>query len=162
MATVDYFLKVEGIPGESMDAKHKDEIQVLSYDFGENQAGTMPFGGGGGAGKVQMKDFHFRMNSNKATPKLFLACATGQHIKSAILTARKAGKDQLDYLKITFTDLIVSSYQINGDGHANSLPEDSVSFNFAEIHLEYKVQNPDGTMGPPVTVKYNLKEMQVK
>src|SRR5829696_5649875 len=107
MALVDYFLKIDGIPGESGDAKHKDEIQVLSFSFGESQSGTMAFGGGGGAGEVQMQDFHFMMNVNKASPKLFLACATGEHIGSAILTARKAGKDQQDYLVIKFTDLLV-------------------------------------------------------
>src|SRR5215813_10313614 len=122
MALVDYFLKIDGIPGESQDAKHKDEIQVLSFSFGESQAGTMAFGGGGGAGKVQMQDFHFMMNVNKASPKLFLKCANGEHIKNAILTARKAGKDQQDYLIVTFEDLLVSSFQTNGDAHANSLP----------------------------------------
>ncbi len=94
MALVDYFLKIDGVEGESQDAKHKNEIQVLSFSFGESQAGTMAFGGGGGAGKVQMQDFHFMMNVNKASPKLFLKCATGEHIKNAVLTARKAGKDQ--------------------------------------------------------------------
>src|SRR5262245_42206113 len=92
MAAVDYFLKLDGVPGESQDATHKDEIQVSSFSFGETQSGTMAFGGGGGAGKVQMQDFHFMMNVNKASPKLFLACTTGTHIKNAVLTARKAGK----------------------------------------------------------------------
>jgi type VI secretion system secreted protein Hcp len=160
MAAVDYFLKLDGVPGESGDAKHKDEIQVLSFSFGESQAGTMAFGGGGGAGKVQMQDFHFMMNVNKASPKLFLACANGEHIKSAVLTGRKAGKDQQDYLKITFTDLLVSSFQTNGDANANSLPVDSVSFNFAKIEWEYKTQNVDGSLGAPVTAKYDLKEMK--
>jgi type VI secretion system secreted protein Hcp len=162
MALVDYFLKIDTIPGESGDAKHKDEIQVLSFSFGESQSGTMAFGGGGGAGKVQMQDFHFMMNTNKASPKLFLACATGQHLKNAVLTARKAGKVQEDYLKVTLNDLLISSFQTNGDGNANSLPVDSISLNFAEIEIEYKVQNVDGTLGASTKVKYNLKEMQSK
>jgi type VI secretion system secreted protein Hcp len=162
MAAVDYFLKLDGVPGESGDAKHKDEIQVLSFSFGESQAGTMAFGGGGGAGKVQMQDFHFMMNVNKASPKLFLTCANGEHIKNAVLTARKAGKDQQDYLKITFSDLLVSSFQTNGDANANSLPVDSISLNFAEIEVEYKVQNADGSLGAATKVKYSLKEMKSK
>ena len=160
MALVDYFLKIDGIPGESQDAKHKDEIQVLSFSFGEQQSGTMAFGGGGGAGKVQMQDFHFMMNVNKASPKLFLTCAQGDHIKNAILTARKAGKDQQEYLKVTFTDLLVSSYQTNGDAAANSLPMDSISLNFAVIEIEYKQQNADGTLGASQKVKYDLKQMK--
>jgi type VI secretion system secreted protein Hcp len=162
MALVDYFLKIDGAPGESQDAKHKDEIQVLSFSFGESQAGTMAFGSGGGAGKVQMQDFHFMMNVNKASPKLFLQCANGEHIKNAILTGRKAGKDQQDYLKVTFTDLLVSSFQTNGDAHANSLPMDSISLNFATIEIEYKVQNIDGTLGAATKVKYDLKQMKAQ
>jgi type VI secretion system secreted protein Hcp len=160
MALVDYFLKIEGIPGESHDAKHKDEIQVLSFSFGASQAGTMAIGSGGGAGKVQMQDFHFMMNTSKASPKLWLACATGDHIKSAILTGRKAGKDQQDYLKITFTDLLVSSYQTNGDAHANSLPTDSISLNFAAKEMEYKEQKTDGSLGASTKAKYDLKQMK--
>jgi len=162
MALVDYFLKIDTIPGESGDSKHKDEIQVLSFSFGESQAGTMGFGGGGGAGKVQMQDFHFMMNVNKASPKLFLACANGEHIGSAILTARKAGKDQQDYLVIKFTDLLVSSFQTNGDAHANSLPVDSISLNFTEIEVDYKIQDNKGALGASTKVKYNLKEMKSK
>ena len=92
MATVDYFLKIEGIPGESYDQGHKDEIQIMSFSWGETQSGTIAAGGGGGAGKVQMQDFHFVMNVCKASPKLFLACATGDHIPKATLTAARPAR----------------------------------------------------------------------
>ncbi len=46
MAQVDYFLKFDGIKGESADAKHKDEIDVESWSFGE----TNTVGGGGAGG----------------------------------------------------------------------------------------------------------------
>ena len=39
MAQVDYFLKLDGIPGESVDSKHKDEIDIMSFSFGETQTG---------------------------------------------------------------------------------------------------------------------------
>ena len=160
MAMVDYFLKIDGVEGESNDAKHKDEIQVLSFSFGEQQSGTFAFGGGGGAGKVQMHDFHFMMNVCKASPKLFLKCANGEHIKNATLTARKAGKDQQDYLKVTFTDCLVSSFTTNGDGSANTMPLESISINFAKIEMEYKEQKADGTLGAGHKTGYSLKEMK--
>jgi type VI secretion system secreted protein Hcp len=157
MAVVDYFLKLDGIQGESADSKHKNEIDVESWSWGESQSGTMSTGGGGGAGKVQMQDFHFVMKVNKATPKLLLACATGEHIKSAILTCRKAGKEQQEFLKYTFSDLLVSSYQTGGASNGSVIPNDQISLNYAKIEVEYKEQKPDGTLGGPIKVGYDLK-----
>lgn len=162
MALVDYFLKIDGIPGESQDSKHKDEIQLESWSFGESQGGAFSFGGGGGAGKIQMQDFQFVMKVNKASPKLFLACANGEHIKSAILTCRKAGKSQQDFYVVKFTDLLVSSFNTSGSGSSDVLPMESLSFNFTQIDIEYKIQQPDGSLGAGVKAAYNLKEMQSK
>lgn len=158
MAAVDYFLKIDGIQGESQDKTHKSEIQLHSFSWGETNAGTFSAGGGGGAGKVSMQDFHFVMNVNKASPKLFLACANGEHIKSAILTARKAGKEQQEYMKVTFSDLLVSSFQTSGASDAGNLPMDQISFNFAKVEIEYKEQKADGTLGGAIKAFYDLKQ----
>jgi type VI secretion system secreted protein Hcp len=88
VAAVDYFLKIDGIAGESQDSKHKGEIELESFSWGEVQTARPPGGGGGGAGKVEMQDFHFVMSLNKASPKLLLACASGQHLKQASFVAR--------------------------------------------------------------------------
>ncbi len=157
MATVDYFLKIDGIDGESGDSKHKGEIEVQSFSWGETNAGTFSGGGGGGAGKVSMQDFHFTMPVNKSSPKLLLACASGEHIKKAVLTARKAGKDQQEFYKITMSDLLVSSYQTGGSGQGSVLPLDQVSLNFAKLEFEYKEQKADGTLGGAVKVGWDLK-----
>jgi type VI secretion system secreted protein Hcp len=157
MAVVDYFLKIDGIDGESQDKTHKGEIHLESWSFGETNAGTSASGGGGGAGKVSMGDFHFVMRANKSTPKLFLACANGEHIKKAVLTCRKAGKDQQEYLKWTFSDLLVSSYQTGGSASSDVVPLDQISINFTEAQVDYKEQKADGTLGGAVTTKYNVK-----
>ena len=157
MAAVDYFLKIDGIEGESTDAKHKSEIDVESWSWGETNAGDSANRGGMGAGKVVMQDFHFVMRMNKATPKLFLACATGEHIKSAVLVCRKAGKEQQEYLKVTMSDLIVSSYQTGGSNASSVVPTDQISLNFSKIEFEYKEQKADGTLGGTVKAGYDLK-----
>jgi type VI secretion system secreted protein Hcp len=158
MALVDYFLKIDGIQGESMDKTHKNEIEIESFSWGANQTGTASRGGGMGAGKVQMQDFHFVMKINKASPKLMLSCASGEHIKSAILTCRKAGKEQQEYLKVTFTDLLVSNYQTNGTGAADIIPMDQISLNFTKVEVEYKEQKPDGTLGGAIKAFYDMKQ----
>ncbi|HEY3443029.1 MAG TPA: type VI secretion system tube protein Hcp [Paludibaculum sp.] len=158
MAAVDYFLKIDGIPGESQDHKHKDEIQIESFTWGATQGGGFSYGGGGGAGKVQMQDFHFTMKINKATPKLFLACANGEHIKSAVLTCRKAGKEQQEFLTVKLTDVLVSSYQSGGSGGSDVVPMEQISFNFAKVEFEYKEQKPDGTLAGGIKANYDLKQ----
>jgi type VI secretion system secreted protein Hcp len=157
MAAVDYFLKLDGIEGESQDAKHKGEIDLESWSWGETQTGTMHAGGGGGAGKVQMQDFHFVMKVNKSSPKLMLACASGEHIKSATLTCRKAGKEQQEFYKITFSDVLVSSFQTGGSGQGDILPTEQISLNFAKVEWEYKPQKPDGTLDGPIKSGWNMK-----
>jgi type VI secretion system secreted protein Hcp len=158
MAAVDYFLKIDGIEGESHDSKHKSEIDLESWSWGETQTGTHSGGGGGGAGKVAMQDFHFVMKINKASPKLMLACANGEHIKKAVLTCRKAGKEQQEFLKVTMSDLLVSSYQTGGSGSSDIVPTDQISLNYAKIEFEYKEQKPDGTLGGAVKAGWDVKQ----
>lgn len=157
MAAVDYYLKIDGVDGESADHKHKGSIDIESFSWGASQGGSFSAGGGGGAGKVSMQDFHFVMKVNKASPKLMLACATGQHIKKAVLIARKAGKEQQEYMKVTMSDILVSSFQTGGSEGSNTLPSDQISLNFAKIEFEYKEQKADGTLGGSIKAGYDVK-----
>ncbi|MFI5379649.1 MAG: Hcp family type VI secretion system effector [Tepidisphaerales bacterium] len=153
---VDYFLKIDGIPGESLDAKHKDEIHIDSWSFGATQVGSSSQDLGLGSGKVNMQDFHFTMKANKASPLLFIACANGEHIKKAVLTCRKAGKTQQEFLIYTFTDLLISSFQTGGNA-SDVIPTDQISFNFTKVVKEYKPQKQDGSLDAGIKKGYNLK-----
>jgi type VI secretion system secreted protein Hcp len=155
VAAVDYFLKIDGIQGESRDAKHKGEIDLESFSWGEVNAGSHSAGGGGGAGKVSMEDLNVVVKLNKASPVLLLACATGQHFKQAVLTARMAGKAQLEFLVIKLSDVLVSSYHTSG--HTEVVPTDQVSFNFSRIEVEYRPQSTDGTLAAPVKAGWDVK-----
>lgn len=158
MALFDAFLKIDGIEGESADAKHKGEIDLHSFSWGESNAGTFSVGGGGGAGKVSMQDLHFTMKINKASPKLFLACASGEHIKKANLTCRKAGKDQQEFLNYTLSDILISSYQTGGSSGGSEVPMDQISLNFSKIEMEYKEQKADGTLGGAIKGGWDVKK----
>ena len=159
MAAVDYFLKIDGIQGESKADKHTDEIDVQSFSWGATQSGSFAGGGGGGAGKVAMQDFHFTMLHSKASPALMLACAQGDHIKSAILTCRKAGKEQQEYLKVTMSDILVSSFQTGGSG-GDVVPTDQISLNFAKIEVEYKEQDAAGKLLGSTKKWFDLKSVK--
>ncbi len=153
---VDYFLKIDGIDGESQDSKHKDEIHLESWSWGETQSGSSAQDSGLGSGKVNMQDFHFTMKCNKASPKLFIACANGDHIKKAVLTCRKAGKTQQEFLFYTFNDLLISSYQTGGNAN-DVIPTEQISFNFTKVVMEYKPQKQDGSLDAGIKKGWNLK-----
>jgi type VI secretion system secreted protein Hcp len=156
VAQVDFFLKLDGIDGESQDKKHKGEIDVQSFSEGVSQGGTFGRAGGGGAGKASFQDIHFTKEMDKSSPKLMLACATGQHIAKATLVCRKAGGTQEEYLKIEFGDILVSSYQTSAS-HGHVLPQDQFSLNYGKIEMEYKEQTAKGTLGGSVKAGFDVK-----
>jgi type VI secretion system secreted protein Hcp len=95
------------------------------------------------------------MQMSKASPKLFLACATGQHIKWAYMTGVRGGEASLNFLKWTLSDVLISSYQTGGA--SESLPMESMSMAFAKIEVEYTVQNSDGRAGEIVKAGWDLR-----
>jgi type VI secretion system secreted protein Hcp len=153
----DYLLEIDGIKGESNDEKHKETIEIESFSWGETQQGTFSTGLGGGAGKVQFQDVHFVSHVNKASPLIAKACATGQHIKKAVLYVRKAGGKQEDYYLITLEGALISSYQSGGHAASDSIPTDQFSINFAKIKYEYKPQDEKGGLSGAVPFSYDLK-----
>jgi type VI secretion system secreted protein Hcp len=156
---LDTFARIDGIKGESKDAQHKDEIDVLSWSWGVSQSGTMSHGGGGGAGKTSFQDLNFTHHIDKASPLLLKACATGQHIKDTTITVRKAGKNPQEYLVIKMTDVLVTSVSL-GLAAESAVTFESVSLQFAKVDLEYKAQKPDGSLDAGLHFKYDLKGNQ--
>jgi|SRR5262245_11268337 len=154
---VDTFAKIGDIKGESLDDKHKDEIELLSWSWGVNQSGTMASGGGGGAGKVSFNDFHFSHYVDKASPNLMKACATGEHIKDAVFTQRKAGKGQQEYLIIKMNDILITGVAPGGSSSDSGLVVEQVTLQAAKVDLEYKPQKADGSLDAGLHFKYDLK-----
>ena len=108
---VDMFLKIDGLDGESADDTHGKEIDVLSWDFGVSQSGTLHIATGGGAGKASFSDLLVEKFVDSATTNLFGAVAKGKHFGSAVLTVRKAGDTPLEYLKYEMTEVMITSYK---------------------------------------------------
>ena len=110
-------------------------FEVSSFSWGVDQIAGAP-GGGGGVGKVVTRDLVIKKSLDKASPVLFKACATGQHFKRAVLTVRKAGKGQQEFLVVTMSDVLISSYSVGGDVVA---PSDSVAVQAATVSYEILV-----------------------
>jgi type VI secretion system secreted protein Hcp len=150
---VDMFLKLDGIKGESQDLKHKNEIDILSFSWGASNTTSFGTGGGGGAGagKVSIHDISFVHRIDKASPKLMLACATGQLIPTGTLTVRKKANVPVEYLKLTMSECLVSSFSVSGNSAGT--PTESVTFVFQKVKVEYFPQNQDGSIAPPIVAE---------
>ena len=153
---VDMFLKLGDIKGESIDDKHKDEIEILSFSFGVSQTLVTGGGGGGGTGKVQMQDFRVVKNVDTASPDLFDAVCSGKHIQEGVFTVRRAGhKESGDFYKVSFENVLISS--VGPGGNTNeSVPMEQLSLNFASVKIEVRRQSTRGTLGPWETTQCNL------
>src|SRR5262245_41740755 len=151
----DTFAKIGDIKGESLDAKHKDEVDMLSWSWGlSNETSGPGPGGGGAAGKPSFKDLQFTHVIDKASPGFMTACATGQHIKDATITARKAGHAQQEYLIIKMNEVVITNVALASTGDP---PIESVTLQFGKIDLEYRPQKQDGSLDTGVHFKFDLK-----
>jgi type VI secretion system secreted protein Hcp len=164
----DYILKIDGIDGESTDARHRGAITLDAWSFGGAAEGVVggtiggkpsgPTRPGVASGRFTAQDFQFTAKVSKASPKLFEACATGTRLRDVTLFARKAGTEQQDYLRIRLSDVVISSYQQSGSSEAGDAPVEQVSCSFARIEIEYRAINPDGSLGGPVTAMFDLSK----
>ncbi len=151
-----WFLKLDGIEGESTNAAHKNEIDVESWSWGVTQAGSSGFGGGGGSGKAAFQDMHFVARISKASPKLFLSSATGVHHKVATLSGRRtAGKGKtVDFLKYKLSDVQVTGVQ-HSDSEAGT-PMEQFSLQYSKLEMSYSPQATSGKLGAAVTANFDL------
>ena len=164
MAQVDAFLKLANIRGESQDAKHSGEIEILRWDWSLTNSGSAHYGQGAGAGKVQVNDIRILKRVDTATPPLMRACATGQHIASGTLTVRKAGGTSLEYFKVELTEILISSIHASSavdEKKETPLLHEEVSLNFASFKVTYTPQDDKGAGGATVDFGYNIQKNQV-
>jgi type VI secretion system secreted protein Hcp len=137
----DIFLKlVSGdgvIAGESTSEKHKSEIDVQSFSWGESHDG----------GTADAQEVAFVTPMSIASPQIAKACAEGTQIVSAQISVNNASlKGASELLMIKLAGVIVGSYQL---GIAESDPQltDRFTLAFAHMDVTKTLQRPDGSLG---------------
>lgn len=153
----DFYIKLEGINGESKDSKHKDWIDVLTFSYGVSQSSSMFSGGGGGVGKASFDSLTFSHYVDRATPNLFKYCAAGKHIPKVEVSACKAGDGSQEYMRVILNDVLVTHAGPTGSTEDSRVRE-TVSLSYAKIEIQVKEQNADGSMKSNVIGTWNVKE----
>jgi type VI secretion system secreted protein Hcp len=152
--TSQFFLQVDGIPGDSTDKSFPKAIEVLDWSWGVTSA-ISPTNTGSGASKSKPRPFTFVARTSSASPKLFLACAKGTHIKSATLTARRSGEVPFVYLTITMENLYVSSYDLAPD-QGDAFPLDVGQLQVGKVTISFTKQDAAGGVRTKVTAGFDF------
>jgi type VI secretion system secreted protein Hcp len=154
--SADYFLSIDGIPGESADVDHRDWIEVLSYSWGASSAGSTTVSGGSGAGKATVTDLFVSSLLSQASPQLFLSVMNGKHAPTAVLEGvRSSGEgDPVRFMRLSLDDVLVTSYQT---GAAEETPFDAFSLAYSRISYSYWRQDARGQTGPEQVVRWDVK-----
>ena len=151
---VEMFLKLTGIQGETADIKHKGEIDVLAWSWGLSKDAPPP-AGGGGSGPVKIENISIEKLVDLASPLLLSFGAQGKHIADGTLTTRRAGKNGSEFLVFKMTDVIVTSVHVAASKDADR-PAESITLNFGKVEFDYRPTNPDGSLGPPASIKWDV------
>lgn len=155
--SVDMFLKVEGASGESKDSNHQGQTDVLSFTWGAIQPHSMASGGGAGVGKVAFQDLNIVANIDKCYPAVLKHCATGKHLGSVELSLCKAGGTQIEYSKITLTDVLVTSVTVSGTSSGETTVV-NYSFQAAKVKTQYWEQTNQGGKGAESQMGFDIKQ----
>lgn len=154
-ALADIFLFLDGIEGESLDAKHKDQIDILSYSQSFRNV-TSTIGGGAGTGKVTCGDITLLKNIDKSSPQLIQAVTKGTHIAKGVLTFQTTGKTQAAYYTVTLTDILISSIDQSDQSDLAKIVE-RTTLTPAVFEFEYRAQKADGSLDAGIKFKYDCK-----
>ncbi|MEO1491303.1 MAG: type VI secretion system tube protein Hcp [Pseudomonadota bacterium] len=153
--SVDMFLKLEGIAGESEDNDHTGENDVLAWSWNVSQNGTMHVGGGGGAGKANFGDVTISKFVDKGSVSLLQACAKGTHIPKGRIIVRKAGDKPLEFVQFDMEEILISMVSPSCNGSSDRMTE-TLSLNFRQWKMTYTPQTKDGTGGGAVEFGFNI------
>jgi len=162
----DYYLKIDGIDGESQQTGHIKELEMDSWSFGETQSGVSATATGSASGKVTLNEFRFSKRMDSSSPKLMQYNLNGKHIKWARFTAQRSGSEggvPVVYLFVDFGDLVISQYDVSGSG-GDGWPYESIAFSYGALKVSYK-QLVKGIAQGPISGGYdaekNTKNVQI-
>ncbi len=149
------FLKLDDLKGGSRDKNHKDQIDVLAWSWGLSQG--ISSGIGSSRKKVNVEDLSITKYIDKASPGLIRAVCSGKVFKEALLTLSNSGEKLIDYYKVTFNDLVISSVTAGGNAGEDQ-PTENITLKYAKFKVEYTPQKSNEKSDAVVEAVWDLSE----
>ncbi|HWV99911.1 MAG TPA: type VI secretion system tube protein Hcp [Candidatus Acidoferrum sp.] len=136
MQAPHFFLKIQEIKGDARPKSHENEIEIVSWSWGQTQS-VFPSEARKSGGSVSMRDLQFTAVTGAASSQLLLHCAAAKRLKSAILTCEQdRGNTRHKYLTVTLSNVVISSFDIEGSSGAD-LPLDRVTLKFTKLEFAF-------------------------
>jgi type VI secretion system secreted protein Hcp len=129
------YLQLPGINGESTDDKHKDWILLESASFGVHAGGGAGAASGSGAARGQTNGVQIVRRTDKSSPDLMQAVATGKHFPTAEI--------DLGTTRYVLTDVMLTSLQHMGSTGGSGGPTERIEMVFKTVQILYTHQQPD-------------------
>ena len=150
---------VDGMKGDSRDAKYPGAIELGSFQFGVTApaAGLATGTGSARTGRVQVSDISVTKALDGASVPLMFACASGRHIQNAVISFLKPGGARTEYLKIKLSDVLVTGSSQSAASSAD-LPMESVSLNFAKMDWDFSEQDEKGVFKSIGRATWDVKQ----
>ncbi|MEY2838110.1 MAG: type secretion system secreted protein Hcp [Pseudomonadota bacterium] len=149
MAKGDIFIKIDSqrggaIAGESNDAKHPGEIDVVGWSWGMQQSSAMG-AMGAATGRRTLDAMTILKQVDSASTALMSCLSINDTIKKAVLTVRKAsGATPVDYLKVTLEKGRISSIKLETDPDDAQKVLERIVISYQKIEIEYAAQSEKG------------------
>lgn len=113
---------------------------------------------------VEMQPFQFTRQFDVGSPTLFQLCANSVPLKSAAMVQRKSGGAQNTsgisecFLRLDFIDVLLTtvSWDIS-----DAILKEKVKFVCRSISVQYRAQNEDGSLNPPVYGEWSFNAQGV-
>jgi type VI secretion system secreted protein Hcp len=156
--SLEIFAKIDTIPGDSTNAKFVHQIPVESFSFASGNSARAGAGAslGGGAGKVMASPITFTAAAGSDSPLLLKAVAKGTHLTTAVFSfVHSAGDSSAVFQTYTLGDCSILSF--HQTAQQGGVVDDEVQISFTKVTYTFTPQNPDGSLGSPSSVTWDLK-----
>lgn len=147
-----YFLQLDGVPGDSVDATHQAWIDVNSYSWGASNSSAVT-ASGWSPSKSTVSGLTLSTEFGSASPLLFLRTMNGRRAATALLQGVTAGASPRKFVELALKDVAVSSYQSS----ASEAPFDSFSLAFSAITYSVFLQDSAGGPGQTISATWNVR-----
>jgi type VI secretion system secreted protein Hcp len=147
--SIDVYLQIEGIKGESSDDKHKDWIECSSVQWGISQpkSATASTGGGHTAERAELSDISFTKIADMSSPILMQTCAAGKTIPKAKLEFMRADGqgERIKYFEIEIENVLIA--HIEPSVQPGDILSEHVGLKFSKVKWKYTQQKIGGGIG---------------